>query len=84
MKMILICQMKAFLCLPTWNTLCYCCVRLPSITMPTDWEVQFNSSVRTVKGMDAPAYRYNASAKAACEPMHCLLTAMRFYTIHSS
>jgi hypothetical protein len=38
-----------------------------SITMPNDWEVQFNSSMRTVKGTDAPAYKYNATAKAACE-----------------
>lgn len=35
------------------------------ITMPNDWEVQFNSSMRTVKGLDAPPYRYNATAKAA-------------------
>ncbi|WIA11339.1 hypothetical protein OEZ85_011462 [Tetradesmus obliquus] len=35
------------------------------ITMPSDWEVQFNSSMRAVKGVDAAPYRYNASAKAA-------------------
>ncbi|WIA11336.1 hypothetical protein OEZ85_011459 [Tetradesmus obliquus] len=35
------------------------------ITMPNDWEVQFNSSMRAVKGEDARPYRYNATARAA-------------------
>jgi hypothetical protein len=53
---------------------CCCCAAAAArarMVVYDDFEVQFNASAKTKRGLQLPPYRYNVTARPRCARTHC-------------